>query len=47
MKHFRQIRWSHILLVIAILAIITVAAVLKYNVNRARFPDAPPWTWFF
>lgn len=47
MKRFFQTYWPHILLVIALVVIIAVSVTIRYNVNRARFPDAPPWTWFF
>jgi hypothetical protein len=39
-----------LLLVVAalgLLGIICTLALVKYHVNKERFPDAAPWTWWW
>lgn len=47
MKKFFQEYWFHTLWVLALVLIIVGSFAVRYNVNRLRFPDSPPWTWWF
>lgn len=36
-----------ILSVLAVIGLMIAIVLVKHEVNKVRFPDSPPWTWWW